>query len=559
MRFLTRFRRLLSHDDATGWRRALAWTVTVLAGLLVLFALVAPNQVDHLTPAAFVRIPLEGIVGAALVLALPPKPRRIMTAVAGALLGLLTIVKFADMGFFTAFDRPWDPVSDWSFVSAGIDLLTNDLGHLGAIVVVAAIALLVAVLLVVMALSALRLTDLAAGHRTATTRTVAVLTAAWLVCAMTGAQLTSGQPIASTSAAGLAYAEARQVRTEIQDQRAFTKEVATDAFRNTPADELLAGLRGKDVLLTFVESYGRVAIQDSDIAPHIDALLDDGTNRLHAAGFSARSAFLTSPTFGGGSWLAHSTLQSGVWINGQKRYDELMKTDRLTLSSAFGRAGWQTVADVPAHFDDWPDASSFYHFNRYYDARNVGYQGPKFSYASMTDQFVMSKFQQNEMTPGHAPLMAEIDLVSSHWPWAPLPQSVDWNAVGDGSVFNPMPGQGQTPDQVWTDKAKIRAAYGESIEYSLNTLISYLQNYGNDNTVLVFLGDHQPDPAVSGAGASRDVPITIVARDPAVLDRIAGWNWQDGLRPDPKSPVWQMSTFRDKFLTAFGPQAPPTR
>jgi hypothetical protein len=72
--------------------------------------------------------------------------------------------------------------------------------------------------------------------------------------------------------------------------------------------------------------------------------------------------------------------------------------------------------------------------------------------------------------------------------------------------------------------------------------------------VLVFLGDHQPAPIVTGKGASRDVPITIVAHDPAVLDRVAGWGWTAGLNPDPHAPVWPMSAFRDRFLTAFGPQ-----
>ena len=41
--------------------------------------------------------------------------------------------------------------------------------------------------------------------------------------------------------------------------------------------------------------------------------------------------------------------------------------------------------------------------------------------------------------------MAEIDLVSSHTPWAPLPRMVDWTSVGDGSVFAAMPAQGQSP------------------------------------------------------------------------------------------------------------------
>jgi hypothetical protein len=58
---------------------------------------------------------------------------------------------------------------------------------------------------------------------------------------------------------------------------------------------------------------------------------------------------------------------------------------------------------------------------------------------------------------------------------------------------------------------------------------------------------------VVGATASHDVPISVVARDPAVLDRIAGWNWTAGLEPAPGAPVWPMSAFRDRFLTAFGP------
>jgi hypothetical protein len=70
----------------------------------------------------------------------------------------------------------------------------------------------------------------------------------------------------------------------------------------------------------------------------------------------------------------------------------------------------------------------------------------------------------------------------------------------------------------------------------------------------VILGDHQPFPLVAGSNASHDVPISIIAKDPAVLDRVAGWKWQDGLNPSPKAPVWRMDTFRDRFLTAFGPQ-----
>ena len=81
--------------------------------------------------------------------------------------------------------------------------------------------------------------------------------------------------------------------------------------------------------------------------------------------------------------------------------------------------------------------------------------------------------------------------------------------------------------------------------------MQWAARYGGPNLVLVFFGDHQAAPIVSGANASHDVPVTIIANDPAVLDRIAGWGWQPGLRPGPQAPVWRMDSFRDRFLTAF--------
>jgi hypothetical protein len=108
-------------------------------------------------------------------------------------------------------------------------------------------------------------------------------------------------------------------------------------------------------------------------------------------------------------------------------------------------------------------------------------------------------------------------------------------------------------DAVWSDPARVEAAYTQSLSYTLSNLISWLQTYGDDNTVLVMLGDHQPAPVVSGTIGGDQVPITIVAKDPAVLDAISDWHWDNGLNPSPQAPVLRMDAFRDRFLTAFGP------
>jgi hypothetical protein len=150
--------------------------------------------------------------------------------------------------------------------------------------------------------------------------------------------------------------------------------------------------------------------------------------------------------------------------------------------------------------------------------------------------------------------MGEIDLVSSHHPWTPLPHLVGWDDVGDGSVFDGMPEQGDSPDEVFRDPERVREVYGQSIEYSLSTLVSFLETYPDPNLVLVVLGDHQPITLVSGDTASHDVPVSVISRDPTVLERIHTWGWPSGLRPGSAAPVWPMDRFRDRFLTAYGPQ-----
>jgi hypothetical protein len=535
-----------------GRRHAVAGRVlTVLAALLVLFALLAPDDLMSFSAEALVRVPVEGLIVAAFVLVLPPWARRVVAVAVGLVLGLLVVLKALDTGFYATLEKPFDPIYDWSFFSAGVEFLAGQIGDAGALAALAGAGLLAVAVVVLMVLAMLRLTRVAAGRRTESTRVVAVLGVVWIVCSVLGVEIAPGQPLAAQSAAALAYGDLRQVGADLRNQQPFGELAAEDAFRATPGGRLLAGLRGKNVVLTFVESYGRIALDDPGFAPKIGATLDAGTAQLRAAGIGAKSAFLSSSTFGGGSWLAHSTVQSGMWIDNQQRYNDLLGSDRLTLGGAFQRAGWKTVWDVPAHTKDWPEGQRFYHPDAYYDAHHVGYQGPGYAYATMPDQFTLSMLQRTELAKaGQQPVMAEVDLVSSHAPWSPRPWLVDWNQVGDGSVFAPQPAAGEAPESVWKDPAKIRDAYRDATDYSLKTLISFMQHYGDDNTVLVFLGDHQP-PVVTPQGAVHDVPITIVAKDPKVLDRIAGWGWTDGLHPAAQAPVWKMDSFRDRFLTAF--------
>jgi phosphoglycerol transferase MdoB-like AlkP superfamily enzyme len=528
--------------------------LTVLAAALVWGALVAPDQPQNVTLIALLRIPLEGLVLIALAVVLPAAPRRVLAAVLGSALALLVILKILDIAFFTAFARPFDLIGDAGDAGIGIETLRAALGSTEANLIVFGGVGLVVALLVVMTLAMLRLTRVAARNRRWSLSAVAGLGGVWLLCSVSGAQLLSHTPLASTSAASYVLHEVRTVQADIHDEGVFAQQINHDPFRDTPGSRLLTGLRGKDVLLVFVESYGQVSVQGSSFSPAIDALLNRGTRQLGDAGFSARSAFVNAPGFGGISWLAHSSLQSGVWANNQRRYDQLVATDRFTLSDAFSRAGWRTINFAPADDRSWPEGSSFYHYDKLYDRRELGYRGPGFNYAPMPDQYMFAALQRLELAKTHRrPLFAEVDTVSSHMPWDRIPQMVPWNQVGNGSIFNHTP-MVREPGSFWWHPNQVKAAYARSLEYSLNALISFVQHYGNKNLALVIVGDEQPLAIVSGQNASHDVPISVIAHDPGVLERIGGWGWHSGLLPRPNAPVLPLSAFRDRFLTAYGPQ-----
>jgi len=500
--------------------------VTLLALGAVWVALVLPHDADDLA-----RLPVDALLLVAAALLPWQRARAAAAAVLGVGLAAVVVVEAFDVGFHTFLDRPFDPLTDWAYLGPGVGVLGDSIGVGPARATAALAAVVVVALLVVLPLATVRAAGTIARHRRPALAVALVLVVAPLA------------QVGSTSATGVAYDEVRQVRADLADRQEFADEIAADPYADVPPDRLLQGLRGKDVLVVFVESYGRVALEGTSFAPGVEAVVDDGSRRLDAAGWSSRSAFLTSPTFGAGSWLAHSSIQSGLWVDSQRRYDQLLGTDRLTLTSAFSAAGWRTVFDVPADTKDWPEGQDYYGFDQLYDSRDVGYRGPEFGYALVPDQYTLARFQQLELAPrDRPPVMAEIDLVSSHHPWAPSPALVPWADVGDGSDLAAPPA-GDDPD--------IPTLYGRSIEYTMSTLVSWLESQPDPDLVLLVLGDHQPHSYVTGPSPGHDVPVSVIARDPRVLHRIAGWGWQPGLHPGRDAPVWQMDAVRDRFLQSF--------
>jgi hypothetical protein len=201
----------------------------------------------------------------------------------------------------------------------------------------------------------------------------------------------------------------------------------------------------------------------------------------------------------------------------------------------------------------WPEAD-FFGYDTIYAAKDLNYEGQSFDYMTMPDQYTLAAFDARELAPkGRRPVMAEIGLVSGHIPWAPLPKLIAWDEVGNGAVFDIA--RTPTVEVDWLDQAQLKQDYTRAMDYVLRTLMSFLLIEGRENIVMIIVGDHQPAPIVSGQSATHDVPIHIIASNPALLAAIDDWQWTPGMVPTHSSPVWRMDTMRERILSAFTPRA----
>ncbi len=200
----------------------------------------------------------------------------------------------------------------------------------------------------------------------------------------------------------------------------------------------LRKLARTSVVLVVVESYGMSAFSDPRHAPTVLPAVRTAEAQLQSAGFAVCSAYLSAPTFGGGSWLSHATLASGVRIESQIGHDLLLASRLQPLAGYFNRAGHRTVRVMPATFWPWPQGE-FYRYERTIIAPDVDYRGPTFGFAPMPDQFVLDRFARRILRESPAPVFAEIILTGSHAAFdSQAPVLDDWDRIGDGAVFHTL-------------------------------------------------------------------------------------------------------------------------
>ncbi len=536
-------------------------TRLILASLLLYLVLIQPNHPAAMTWGALLVFPLElPVIIAALVLAGPRWPGVALRLALVTTLTAIALLKLADFATFIAFNRGFNLLVDLNLVHAGWVLLQGSIG-----VPLAVAAMTGAVIVVgLMAYGLWWATGVWAAFAPAPAMRWLAALALLPFAAVAVAEIGQARrawflpPMLSQAIPGAAFTARVGLErvVQFQDTRAdlqrFRRAAREDAMLG--AGPFFGRLDGRDLILIYVESYGRSSFENPLYIDTHTGTLNDIQDDLAARGLAMRSGWATAPMVGGQSWLAHGSVASGMWLDSQGRYRAMIASPRRTLFHYAQDAGLRTVAIKPAHVFPWPEGD-FFGFDAIYNAPDLGYRGERFNWVTMPDQFTLHALDRLERNRPDGPaLFAQVALVSSHAPWVPIPELVDWDDIGDGTIFNQWALSGDPPEVVWRDHDRVRDQFRLAVDYSLQTVGAWAARHADDPPLMIVLGDHEPARFVSGVNGF-DVPVHVIG-PPDLVAVFTALGWQEGMIPDTATPALRMDKLRDLFLTTLSTDAP---
>ena len=311
----------------------------------------------------------------------------------------------------------------------------------------------------------------------------------------------------------------------------------------------LAGLDGSNVYLFLIESYGETLFGNPAHRQAFVPTLARFEADLTRGGYAVVSRYMRSPTFGGASWLAFGTLESGVWLPNQLRYGYLVASRVPPLATYFEKAGYRTVSVMPGTTMPWPEGR-YFAYQKDYHARDLDYRGPAFGFAPMPDQFVLDRIYRTEIVTRREPLFIRFVLVSTHAPFHRQPIHLkDWDRIGDGSIYHRLEPV-RFPNN-WPDLTEAFEAYRTSIDYDLTVLSDYLTHFEHGDVLIIILGDHQPNAHITGPDAPALVPVHVISRRAELLTPFRQMGFVPGVVPPDAKPFGGMQAFLPDFLAAF--------
>ena len=288
----------------------------------------------------------------------------------------------------------------------------------------------------------------------------------------------------------------------------------------------------------------------STLVPTLEAF----DERLAEHGLVAASAWLTSPTVGGQSWLAHGTFESGLWL---------------------ARSGALRGARCTASGSPSPAPSPAPAIARSRSSRRSPGRGPRasvsasprstprpisaiagrpYNWVTMPDQYTLAALERAERAGAGAPAVRG-SLADQQ------PCALDADRARAGGLVDDRRRQrvlagGPRPAIRPRWSGAIPSGCARNMRARSTTCCacsaSYAANFVDAHTLLILVGDHQPAPLITGEGRLTRRADPRDQRRSGAAGAVPGLGLHAGAcARRPGLPPDRMDAFRDFFLDAF--------
>lgn len=306
-----------------------------------------------------------------------------------------------------------------------------------------------------------------------------------------------------------------------------------------------------DIYVIFIESYGSVLYKRTHFRPPYTALLSELDETLHNAGWQTTTALTESPTWGGGSWLAYTSLLFGLRIDNHPQYLALRNKYQVdsypSLGNTLQQQGyhyvWLSALDENLADIAWAKYTRLLGVDELIRNDDMEFIGPRYGWGpAPPDQWVLNWANEQIKSRTDDPLLLFTITQNSHYPWTPHPTLAD-----DWRTLNESAPEAEFVDPDTISPEAMRRNYMNAVEYQLHMLTQFILDNGDENSLFILVGDHQP-PAVSRRADGWATPMHIVSKDAALIDSFSGYGFVPGLTVTNLEPSLRHEGFYSLFM-----------
>lgn len=292
-----------------------------------------------------------------------------------------------------------------------------------------------------------------------------------------------------------------------------------------------------NIYLIFLESYGSVALRAEALKDTMLDYLVSEEIELKEQGWNIASTWSEAPIKGGRSWLSFTSAFTGLKIENQVAYNELLNQHqdyphlmRFLKNNHYTthRINTMQTNNQTEKLIPYELIQQFHAFDTWTLFHDIPYKGYQYNpTGGIPDQYALNYVYDQNIKEKPGPHFLFFITLDGHAPFYTPPPLVDNYKILDSIKHSP-------DGKIWNLDTPGFKRYTDVIKYQLAFTTHFIKKNGTENDLFILVGDHQP-PAmeylIEGIIHDASVPLHIITKNENLLNYLIESDFIVGLNP----------------------------